>query len=122
MIFDAYFIYSIASTVLIAVIAYLLGKSDGHAEGIKKGSRAISNVNKTLDELLMNIADERKEDFTTPAVPSGKGSEISELPISEDEKALFEHMEKAIAKEEKKTKAKAKTPAPMKPKRKKGKK
>jgi hypothetical protein len=112
MIFEAYFIYSAATTVLVSVIAYLIGKAEGHAEGIKKGSRAISNVNKTLDELLMNIADERKaekDEYPLGAMgdpdPLIAGHGLDSKPVEEKPKAK-----------------KKKTPAEMKPKRKKGKK
>jgi hypothetical protein len=138
---DWYFVYTAASTVLIGIIAYLMGKADGHAEGIKKGSRAISSVNKTLDELVLSLSEETKkskmEDFGGTPAAVGKGTEITELPKTtavedhdniwkdykkftlSDDQPLFALEEKSKPKSKKKKKAAA---AEMKPKRKKGKK
>lgn len=141
MIFEAYFIYSAATTVLVSVIAYLIGKAEGHAEGIKKGSRAISNVNKTLDEMLLAIQEDRKAEggdgFPLGAMgDSGpeykwndeellKGDLAKEAPCG-DPKPIspgisVSEIETCSVTVKPKTKKKAKTPA-MKPKRKKGKK
>lgn len=60
-----YFIYSALTTGLVAVGAYFIGRNDGHEEGLKKGSRAISNVNKTLDELVLSL-EANKDDVEGP--------------------------------------------------------
>jgi hypothetical protein len=132
MIFDAYFLYSIATTILVGLLTYVLGRSDGYHDGLKHGEKAISDVNKALDEMLLGIADEKKtemEDFGKgpDAADVGKGTEITELPKTaiQEHENIWKDYKKFVLSEDnpvvEKPKSKPKKAA-MKPKRKKGKK
>ena len=55
-----YFVLSALTTVMVAVAAYYIGRMDGYEEGLKKGSRAISNVNRNLDELILSLSEKEE--------------------------------------------------------------
>ena len=59
---DWYFVYSLVVSTVGVLAGYYIGRQDGHAEGIKKGSHAISDVNKALDELVLSLQEDKKKE------------------------------------------------------------